>query len=183
MSFTVDLDPPTSSLVHSLSPFVNYSSVSVDVSASDALSLLTRYSRIDGGVWEAVGATNRTTYVLGDGPHIIECWSVDAAGNAQPPPLSNVSFVVDTVRPLLSVATPPSEFNTLSAVNVSVSVTDATATSVRGVLDGSVAVATRVGSGSVSVGVATDGNHTLVLSGVDAAGMLCCRGTRTVLRP
>jgi hypothetical protein len=76
----------------------------VNVSASDALSSLVRYVRVDGGVWEVVDATNRTTYVLGDGPHTIECWSVDAAGNAQPPPLSNVSFVVDTVTPEMTVA-------------------------------------------------------------------------------
>jgi hypothetical protein len=56
VSFTVDLDPPTSTLVHTLETFVNRSRVDIDVTASDALSAVVRYVRVDGGAWDIVTA-------------------------------------------------------------------------------------------------------------------------------
>jgi hypothetical protein len=107
-----------------------------------------------------------------DGPHRIECRGVDAAGNTQPPPYDGVDVTVDTTPPSVGVpAGAVPSINSLSVVSVPVLVSDATATNVRGVLDGSVDTAvTRVGGGVVSVGVASDGNHTLVLSSEDVAG-------------
>jgi hypothetical protein len=173
-SFVVDLDAPSSRLVHSLTPFVNRSRVAVGVNASDALSSVAAFVRVDGDAWQSVpsGAGATVTLALADGAHRIECRSVDAAGNAQPPPYDGVDVTVDTTPPDISVAVGAvPTFNALSVVAVSVSVSDATATTVRGVLDGAVDKAvSRVGSGIVSVDVATDGNHTLAVSGVDAAG-------------
>jgi hypothetical protein len=168
-TFVVDVDAPTTRLVHSLTPFVNRSAVMVTVNASDALSTVTRWVRVDGGAWQAA-ASATAVLTLADGAHRIECRGVDAAGNVQPPPYDSVDVTVDTVRPSVGVAAVP-PINSLSVVLVTVLVSDATLTRVYGVLDGSVDTAvSRVGGGVMSVGVATDGNHTLVLSSEDAAG-------------
>jgi hypothetical protein len=171
VSFVVDLDAPTSRLVHSLTPFVNRSSVVVGVNASDAMSAVSTFVRVDGGVWQSMSAPT-VSLTLADGAHRIECRGVDAAGNAQPPPYDGVDVTVDTVPPVVTVAAGAvPAFSALSVVLVPVTVSDATLTSVQGVLDDSVdATVSRVGSGVVSVGVAVDGNHTLVLSSEDAAG-------------
>jgi hypothetical protein len=175
-SFVVDLEAPSSRLVHSLTPFVNRTSVTVGVSASDALSSVSVYVRVDGGAWQGVargaGETTTASLALADGAHRIECRGVDTAGNAQPPPYDGVDVTVDATPPAISVAAGAvPAFNGLSVVSIPVTVVDATATTVRGVLDDSVDTAvSRVGGGVVSVGVATDGNHTLTLRGTDAAG-------------
>jgi hypothetical protein len=171
-SFVVDLDAPTTHLVHSLTPFVNVSTVSVSVNASDALSSVAAYVRVDGGVWQNVSSSSSVSLTLADGAHRIECRGVDAAGNTQPPPHDGVDVTVDTTPPSIGVAAGAvPTFNALSVVTLSVLVSDATLTRVRGVLDGAVDTAvSRVGGGVVSVGVAADGNHTLVLSSEDAAG-------------
>jgi hypothetical protein len=171
VSFAVDLDAPTSRLVHSLTPFSSHNTVVVGVNASDGMSGVSSFVRVDSGVWQNM-STAAVSLSLVDGAHCIECRGIDAAGNAQPPPYDGVSVTVDTMPPVVSVAAGVvPAFNTLSVVSVTVTVSDATVTSVRGVLDGFVDTAvTRVGSGMLSVGVAADGNHTLVLSSEDAAG-------------
>ncbi len=169
-SFVVDLDAPTSRLVHSLTPFVNIGSITVGVNTSDALSSVEAFVRVDGRAWQSVSST--VTLSLSDGSHRIDCRGVDAADNAQPPPYDSVNVTVDTTPPVISVATGAvSSFNAMSVVSLSLSVIDATSTTVRGVLDGLAGTAvSRVGGGVVSVGVVADGNHTLVLSSEDAAG-------------
>jgi hypothetical protein len=172
-SFVVDLDAPTSRLVHSLTPFVSRSDATVRVNASDALSSVAAFVRVDDGEWHAsTMETTTAALTLADGAHRIECRGRDAAGNVQPPPYDGVDVVVDTVQPAIEVeAGVVLPFNALSVVSLLLAVTDATSTSVRGVLDGSLDTAvSRVGSGVLSVGVAADGNHTLVLSSEDAAG-------------
>jgi hypothetical protein len=170
-SFIVDLDAPTTRLVHTLTPFVNVSVVTVSVNASDALSSVSAFVRVDGGAWQSVSSSS-LMLTLADGSHRIECRGVDAAGNTQAPPYDGVDVSVDTTPPWVSVAAGAvSAFNSLSVVSVAVGVGDATSTVVRGLLDGAVdSVVSRVGGGVVSVGVAADGNHTLVLSSEDAAG-------------
>ncbi len=174
-TFVVDLDAPATRLVHSLTPFVNVSTVSVSVNASDALSSVASFVRLDGGAWQSVSSSSSSvSLTLADGTHRIECRGVDAAGNTQPPPYDGVDVTVDTMSPSIDVAAGAVPmFNSLSVVSVSVLLSDATLTRVRGVpvLDGSVDTAvSRVGGGVVSVGVAADGNHTLMLSSEDAAG-------------
>jgi hypothetical protein len=172
-SFVVDLDAPTSRLVHSLTPFMNSSGVSVGVDASDAMTSVLTFVRVDGGVWQSVNVSVPVVLLaLADGTHRIECRGVDAAGNIQPPPYDAVNVTVDTTPPVISVAVGVvSLFNALSVVSVPLTVSDATTTTVRGVLDGQVdGGVSRVGGGVLSVGVAMDGNHTLVLSSEDAAG-------------
>jgi hypothetical protein len=43
--------------------------------------------------------SSSASLTLLDGAHHLECRSVDAAGNAQPPPYDGVEVVVDTVPP------------------------------------------------------------------------------------
>jgi hypothetical protein len=170
-SFVVDLDAPTSRLTHSLTPFVNRSAHAVSVDTSDTLSSVLAFVRVDGGAWQSV-PSSVVSLTLADGTHRIECRGVDAAGNAQPPPYDGVNVTVDTAPPIVSVApdTVPT-FNSLSVVSVAVTVSDMTSTVLRGVLDESLdSVVSRLGSGVVRVGVAADGNHTLVLNSEDAAG-------------
>ncbi len=171
-SFVVDRDAPTTRLVHTLTPFVNVSVVTVSVNASDALSSVSAFVRVDGGAWQGVSTSSSLTLTLADRSHHIECRGVDAAGNTQPPPYDGVDVSVDTTPPSISAAAGAvSAFNSLSVVSVAVSVGDATSTVVRGLQDGSAdSVVSRVGGGALSVGVAADGNHTLVLSSEDAAG-------------
>ncbi len=167
--FVVDVDAPSSHFVHSLAPFVNRSHISVSVNSSDALSLVSSFVRVDGGPWQSAsgGAVSLT---LADGPHMIECRGIDAAGNVQPPPYAALHVTVDTIPPIVSVAPVPT-FDSLSVVSMNVSVSDATSTTVRGVLDGSLGTEVScVGDGVLSFGIPADGNHTVLLHSQDAAG-------------
>jgi hypothetical protein len=110
-----------------LTPFVNVSTVSVSVNASDALSLVASFVRVDGGTWQSVSSSVSLSLV--DGAHRIECRGVDAAGNTQPPPYDGVDVTVDTTPPSIGVAAGAvPTFNALSMVSVSVLVSDATLT-------------------------------------------------------
>jgi hypothetical protein len=102
-SFVVDVDAPTSRLVHSLTPIVNRSVVAVGVNASDALSSVSAFARVNGGVWRSVTAPT-LSLTLADGAHRIECRGVDAAGNVQLPPYDGVNVTVDTTAPDTSVS-------------------------------------------------------------------------------
>jgi hypothetical protein len=164
--------PTTTRIVHMLTTFVNASAVTVSVNASDALSSVSASVRVDGGAWQSVSSSSSVSLTRADGTHRIESRGADAAGNTQPPPYDGVDVSVGTTPPWISVvAGAVSAFNSLSVVSVPVTVSDATSTMVRGLLDGSAdSVVSRVGGGVLSVGVAADGNHTLVLSSEDAAG-------------
>jgi hypothetical protein len=122
MSFVVDTDAPQSACSHALGAYVNRSEVTVGVNATDALSAASSFVALDGAAWQPLLPRARFVITLPDGAHAISCRAVDAAGNAQPPPYDTVSFVVDTIAPVVTVDTPIPAFNSLSVLPLSLSV-------------------------------------------------------------
>ena len=114
VTFTVDVDPPTSVFVGVLPQYTHETSVDVVVSANDSQSNASALVRLNGAAWVAVVSDGAMAAVavsgrwawsnLVDGDHVVEVMAMDSAGNVQPPPYASESFVVDTIAPIVSVA-------------------------------------------------------------------------------
>jgi hypothetical protein len=178
VSFVVDRGAPQSWFVNASGflGYVNTSSVQLDSVSVDALSASRVQLRLDAGVWVEADNVENVTTSLANGRRVFEVRAIDAAGNVQPPPYASVSMIVDTVAPVLTVrrgSVVATVTNASSAI-VCVDVADVAAVSLAFVVDDAVvsaggnATASCVTlSGSM---IAADGNHSIVVRGVDAAG-------------
>ncbi len=190
VNVTVDLLPPLSQFDPAFvqEPFQNVSTVAMRVVCVDALSLVTLIVQRDDGNATITSPLLQSGDIFPlaftdvvDGEHVFDVSCVDSAGNTQQAELRNVTVTVDTVAPVLSLgAAVPANTNDLQAVNICV--LDATvsklALSVDGVhvssavvdVSGSrLCVDMRVVTPAAFPSGLTDGNHTVVVSAVDAA--------------
>ncbi len=94
----------------------NNASVSVNLSASDALSgVNVTYYTVDGGTTQ----TGTSITLSGDGTHTVSFWSVDNAGNAEQ--AQSVEIKIDGTAPGISVSqTPAANANNWNNTNVTV---------------------------------------------------------------
>jgi hypothetical protein len=170
----LDRTPPLCSYPTPPPPFVSNSSVWLPVSSSDALSPVLLTERVDGGV-SSEARSSRAFERLSEGLHTWSLLCVDAAGNAAPQWLT-VNTTVDVTPPRLTLTARPDRFVNVTAVRVCASAVDANAASLQlSSVDGS-AVVTVVSttdsphSSCWTVTASGDGNHSVVVSSVDAAG-------------
>jgi hypothetical protein len=174
VAFALDRTPPLCSYPTPPPPFVSNTSVWLPLSFSDALSPVSLSERVDGGV-SSEARSSRVFERLSEGLHTWSLLCVDAAGNAAPQWLT-VNTTVDVTPPRLTFTAVPDRFVNVTAVRVCASAVDANAASLELTsVDGSAVVA--LDSESVSprsacwtVTAPDDGNHSVVVSSVDAAG-------------
>ena len=102
----VDTVPPA---VYITAPLMNQTvgstTVQVNWSGSDAASGIGDYQvRIDGGQWVDNGLTAQTSFAsVTDGNHTVDVMASDRAGHSS---LANVSFMVDSIAPTVSIISP-----------------------------------------------------------------------------
>ena len=172
MTFTVDLDPPSSVFSLPLPLYTSNRTVTVSTTATDTLSASVAWMRVDGGSW----STSATWPGLFDGTHVFEVQGVDAAGNVQPPPYANQSCIVDTVSPIASLWAPVGGVHAVvplympnASQPVCIAAVDSSPVTVGLLLDGAPAPMNQFTSCGVAITTA-EGNHTLTGFAIDAAG-------------
>ena len=181
-AFKWDAVPPTTSITglagdqgcagwYTSTVQVNISAVDVNpdpgrINATSGVSAT--FWRKDGGSWQRVLMS--TFQIVGEGPHKVEYYSVDIAGNPETPPNDLTPTVkIDTVPPTTN---PPSYTGTLgrngwytSTVTVALNAVDATS--------GVSVTYYQIDTGALQLGnlfnVATDGVHTIRYYSVDLA--------------
>jgi len=108
VGFSVDTTSPTLTLTTPTEgSWVNTSAVVVTWQGSDGLSGLDHYeAMIDGGSWSTTGTAASIQFNnLTEGSHTVTVLAYDVAGNFA---MAAVNFAVDTVSPLVTVLSPPS---------------------------------------------------------------------------
>ncbi len=170
-AFTLDRAPPLCSYATPPPPFMSNTSVWLPLSVSDALSPVSLSERVDGGVSSEARST-RLFEGLTEGLHSWSLLCADAAGNTASQWLT-VNTTVDVTPPTLTLTSGPSHFVNVTIVRVCASVVDANAGSL--LLSGSTSSSVEVvdaSSDSACWSVTThgDGNHSVTVSSVDAAG-------------
>jgi hypothetical protein len=174
VAFALDRTPPLCSYPTPPPPFVSNSSVWLPLSFSDALSPVSISERVDGGV-SSEARSSRVFEGLSEGLHTWSLLCVDGAGNAAPQWLT-VNTTVDVTPPRLAFTALPDHFVNVTAVRVCASVVDANAASLQLTsVDSTAAVAPVSATDSPHISCWTvtasgDGNHSVVVSSVDAAG-------------
>jgi len=146
--------------------------VQVDISAVDATSgISATFWRQDGGSWtQMTGCALGCSFeITGEGPHIVEYYSVDNAGNSETPQMLSPSVSIDTEPPTTQQ---PSYVGTLgnngwhvSPVSVMLTAVDATS--------GVSVTYHQVNTDTFEIGdvfdVTTDGEHTIRYYSIDVA--------------
>ncbi len=106
VSFVIDTTAPMVTItVPSEGAFLNASTVTVNVTATDASSPIKGYQfRVDGQAWSASSLTASRQYTsLAEGMHIVEVQVFDSADNVR---LVSRNFTVDTVPASISITYP-----------------------------------------------------------------------------
>ena len=166
-SILIDTTPPTTTAVLSGTLGSNgwyISNVTVSLNATDASSgVASIFYRVDNGPW----GTYSGSFSLADGPHDIEYYATDRAGNAEPAARRDIS--IDTMPPQSTITvtgTLGGDGWYISNVTISLAATDATS--------GVASITYRVDNGSWQIyGIPfslTDGRHTLQYLATDIAG-------------
>src|SRR2546425_8253697 len=166
-SILIDTTPPTTTAVLSGTLGSNgwyISNVTVSLNATDASSgVASIFYRVDNGPW----GTYSGSFSLADGPHDIEYYATDRAGNAEPATSRNIS--IDTMPPQSTITVTGTLGRGgwyISNVTISLAATDATS--------GVASITYRLDSGSwQTYGIPfslTDGRHTLQYFATDIAG-------------
>ena len=178
LTFVLDRRAPECGYVRVPPPLTANATVTLDVSASDDLSLpVAVFESTTDGVSPTSRARTMRVFSLADGVHTWRLRCVDAAGNAAA--TVTVSTTVDTVAPDVTMTESPPRFVNTSTVSLCVSAVDTHAVTLRAdvaAADGSGGVATVSVSSSSSrvtcwrVDVSADGNYTATVSATDSAG-------------
>ncbi len=170
VGFTVDTVAPSLTIGHpGNGAIISDPFIRVDWTGSDAVSGIVGYqSKLNGGDWSGLSMDLNSSFNgLADGPHTVSVRAFDAAGHFT---VKTVSFVSDTVAPVLTITSPMNGtyWNT-PTVRVTWTSSDATTS----VLDYRI----KAGDGQWVSGitdlyadVAFTGNHTVILEAVDLAG-------------
>ena len=120
-SWVIDTTPPGVCNLTVLTPqpftgAVNTTSMTVDVTGVDESIVSSTYAVDGASDWSNATAKGGSFYVevrvVGDGAHTLLLKARDAAGNESPRPCVNLSWVVDTIPPVLSVISPSPGFRT-----------------------------------------------------------------------
>jgi hypothetical protein len=175
VSFVLDREPPSSSFADadSVPAFTNRTSVTIRTAVSDAVSSWVLSFRRNGGDWLDATGLGAASTALAEGRYVFELRATDAAGNAEQAPYAAVTVVVDVTPPSLAVSNAVPEFTRNTAVEVCANSTDVNAVT-RTIAVTSAGVASMLSSSPHttcwSVATAADGEHSVTVSAVDAAG-------------
>lgn len=167
--FTVDVTPPTSSFVLPVPAIVSRNDVTLRTTTTDSQSNFTTFYRLNGGAWLVVAASTVVLTGLPEGTASVEMRSVDFAGNMERMPYANVSFVVDTIPPVMSWTARPNEWNNNTFVQPCVSAVDASRVTVTAWLDDQRVPVNPDTLCAPSI-VSQQGRHVFVFACTDAAG-------------
>lgn len=168
-----DVVPPTISITSPPPPFLEKrKSVTVSWTASDTGWGLDHFEvRVDrdAEIMLPADARSHTVTGLSDGSHTIEITVFDRAGYSES---DSVTFVVDTVPPVVTIVSPMGNFLGSSTIDVKWTVLDTGtgAASIRVSLDDREPVTLHGSSTSHTFADVPDGTHTARVSATDAAG-------------
>ncbi|MCG7840837.1 MAG: Ig-like domain-containing protein, partial [Methanomassiliicoccales archaeon] len=165
------MDPVITIISPSEGSYLNSSSVTVQWTASDDGGIAHLQGRVDDGAWHFIGPMSVSAIFndLQEGEHTVDIEVIDLAGNVM---ARNVTFVVDTVVPTITVSPTGNGVSPNAAISVTFSET-MNVTSVHITVDGISGILSWDGDTATltpSEAMAFDTTYTVVVSGEDLAG-------------